>query len=137
MSRTYIPQALRRHVRQQANESCEYCLIPETAVPESHHIDHIIPEAQGGPTIEYNLALACSNCNLRKGDKVVGYSDEWKQGFMLFNPRAAVWKDHFTLLPNGIIRGLTITGEATIKVLELNSVFQVGRREILLLDGVL
>ena len=66
MSKTYIPAKLREEVIQRARSTCEYCLIPDFAVLFSHHVDHIIPEKQGGPTTSENLAYACQHCNVRK-----------------------------------------------------------------------
>ncbi len=33
------------------------------------HIDHILPIARGGKTIDNNLQLLCENCNQKKGAK--------------------------------------------------------------------
>jgi 5-methylcytosine-specific restriction endonuclease McrA len=34
------------------------------------HIDHIIPVAKGGLSIEKNLRVLCSKCNGKKGSKI-------------------------------------------------------------------
>ena len=31
------------------------------------HVDHIVPRAQGGKSVEENLATLCQDCNLGKG----------------------------------------------------------------------
>lgn len=63
MSKTYISVALRQLVRDLAQNTCEYCLIPEMAVLVPHEVDHVIAEKHGGQTTEDNLALACTLCN--------------------------------------------------------------------------
>ncbi len=35
------------------------------------HIDHIKPHAKGGPTTIKNGQVACPDCNLAKGDKII------------------------------------------------------------------
>ncbi len=72
MSKTYIPQALRELVAAQGHERCGYCLTQERVVGVPMEVEHIIPEALGGPTEEANLWLACSLCNKHKGDRVTG-----------------------------------------------------------------
>ena len=47
MSVTHVPADLRRLVRERAGFRCEYCLIPETDVFYSLHVDHIIAEKHG------------------------------------------------------------------------------------------
>jgi 5-methylcytosine-specific restriction endonuclease McrA len=34
-----------------------------------HHLDHVIPECQGGKSVADNITLACEPCNLSKGGK--------------------------------------------------------------------
>lgn len=34
------------------------------------HIDHVIPESRGGPTIVENLQVLCQKCNLKKGNRI-------------------------------------------------------------------
>lgn len=46
--------------------TCRYCGIDD--YPREWLIaEHVIPEAQGGPTTEENLVTACRSCNRRKG----------------------------------------------------------------------
>jgi hypothetical protein len=63
---------LRRLVRERAHFCCEYCLLPEAALPVRHHIDHIVARQHNGTTAEDNLALACYRCNGRKLSNLAG-----------------------------------------------------------------
>ena len=63
MSSAYIPKELRRRVFRQARHRCGYCLSSEDVMGLSMEIDHLIPQALGGPTVEQNLWLACSACS--------------------------------------------------------------------------
>lgn len=49
---------------------CAYC----GTVEGVFHIDHIIPVARGGTNSLDNLTVACSGCNLSKGDRLL---EEW------------------------------------------------------------
>ena len=70
MSKTYISVALRQLVRDRAQITCEYCLMPEIAVLVPHEVDHVIAEKHGGQTIADNLALACTLCNKYEGQRL-------------------------------------------------------------------
>jgi hypothetical protein len=74
MSRTHIPAADRRLVRQRAQGRCEYCLIHEDDVDLRHEVDHIIAEKHGGVTEPANLAYACFICNNNKGSDIASLS---------------------------------------------------------------
>lgn len=39
--------------------------------PERYHIDHVAPRSHGGTNHDWNLALTCGPCNLRKGTFIV------------------------------------------------------------------
>jgi hypothetical protein len=70
-----ISNALRDLVRNRAGNRCEYCLLPEAfLVP--HEPDHVIASQHGGPTSSENLALACFDCNRRKGPNISSV-DPW------------------------------------------------------------
>lgn len=57
---------------------CRYCEKPGRIVWKlarywpwfEHQIDHVIPEARGGPASVDNFVLACRSCNARKGARV-------------------------------------------------------------------
>jgi len=55
MSRTPVPVVLRRRVAAQAQHRCGYCLTPEELTGAAMEVEHIIPEALGGQTVEENL----------------------------------------------------------------------------------
>jgi HNH endonuclease len=55
---------LARLVRERAGSRCEYCLLPEAALPLPFQIDHITAEKHGGQTVDSNLALACPQISL-------------------------------------------------------------------------
>lgn len=52
MSRSYISKTLRDRVAMVSKYRCGYCLTQEKIVGALMEIDHIIPEAQGGQTVE-------------------------------------------------------------------------------------
>jgi len=59
MSVTRVPAALRELVAFQAGHRCGYCLTAEHVIGTPMEIDHLIPEAHGGLTVEENVWLAC------------------------------------------------------------------------------
>jgi hypothetical protein len=91
-----------------------------TAMPM--HIEHIIPLAVGGETVEDNLWLACPLCNGRKATKTESVDPETREVVALFNPRHQVWGEHFQWSSEGtIITGITPIGRATVMALYLNN----------------
>lgn len=65
MSKTRIPLNLRKRVIERDGYYCVYC--DEDLTNGEIHIDHVIPESQGGPTTFDNLQVTCRKCNLAKG----------------------------------------------------------------------
>jgi len=61
----YIPLNLRRAVIDRDGLHCVYC--DEDLTDKEIHLDHIIPESQGGPTTWANLQVTCRKCNTSKG----------------------------------------------------------------------
>jgi hypothetical protein len=92
-------------------------------------LDHLIPEAFGGATEEANLWLACSQCNLHKGDRISARDPVTNAWVPLFNPRYQRWHAHFrwTELGDEMV-GLTDTGRATVIALALNRPLLVQAR---------
>ena len=115
-----VPAPLRLAVRQRAQGRCEYCLIHEEDFLFAHEPDHIIATQHGGPTTEENLALACADCNRRKGPNLSSVDPDSNAIVRLFHPRRDRWAEHFALDGQRIV-GLTPAGRATVFLLQLNS----------------
>jgi hypothetical protein len=114
-----IPTSLRRLVIQRSSDRCEYCCISQIGQVATFHIDHVIPVVAGGETTPDNLALACVSCSLRKGARQEIEDVETGETVNIFNPRQQSWNKHFHW--DGVkVVGLTPTGRATIKALDLN-----------------
>lgn len=66
--RDLMTPSLRRKIMKRDNYTCRNC---KKYMPDGKgiHIDHIIPIAKGGKTIESNLQVLCQRCNLQKGAK--------------------------------------------------------------------
>lgn len=130
MSRTYIPEAMRQRIAETARYRCGYCQTLQVVVGYPLHIEHIIPEAVGGPSTEDNLWLACSVCNNYKGVQTQAIDPVTQTTVPLFNPRTQVWADHFVWSKTGTeVIGLTPTGRATVLALQLNNPFRIHSRE--------
>jgi 5-methylcytosine-specific restriction endonuclease McrA len=111
---------LRASVRQRARDRCEYCDLPQTALPIARfHVDHIVAEQHGGREVLSNLALCCARCNLNKGPNLSGVDQETGRIVNLFNPRTDRWEEHFEH-QSALIVGRTPTGRATVQVLKMN-----------------
>ena len=131
MSKAHISKALRQRVKEQAKRRCGYCLSQERITGQPLDVDHIIPEARGGPTEEENLWLMCGKCNQYKGDAVIAPDPLTGEHVPLFNPRAQVWSDHFAWSPEGDrIIGLTAIGRATVTLVKLNRVELINARRL-------
>ena len=126
---------LRRQVSSLANESCEYCRVPQSFDPLPFGMDHIRPQYHHGPAVAANLALACFNCNCFKGTNAAGYDPETDELTPLFNPRTDTWEQHFEW--NGPeLRGMTSIGRTTIDVLRINLPERVELRRLIRELGV-
>ena len=111
----------RAKVLLQARNRCGYCLTQAEVIGADLEIEHIIPEALGGATIEDNLWLACSYCNLYKGDRIAAVDPESGELALLFDPRRQDWQAHFMWRAAGdIVSGKTATGRAIVVALRLN-----------------
>lgn len=113
----------RRIVRERAQLRCEYCHADERWQFIRFTTDHIIPQSVGGSDEIDNLALACRNCNERRGNRSEGRVPATGQSVPIFNPRQGVWADHFAWDAATRLRivGRTVTGRATIELLDLNN----------------
>ena len=101
MSRTYVPTALRRLVRERAGVKCEYCGLPESVAFATHEVEHFVAEKHRGETVAENLALSCSFCNKHKGSDLTSIDPESGETVRLIHPRQDEWAEHFKLDDSG------------------------------------
>jgi len=87
VSRTRVPRELAERVASQAGHQCGYCRTQERIVGAAMEVDHIVPEAAGGPTEETNLWLACTPCNRHKSGRLDAIDAATGERTPLFNPR--------------------------------------------------
>ncbi len=120
---------LRDLVWRRAGECCEYCRLPQEAVPLTFHIEHIIARQHRGPTEANNLALACDRCNAYKGPNLSSIDPELGDAVPLFHPRTDSWDDHFMLNGSEIV-GTTPTGRATVELLNMNDPDRMELRDV-------
>ncbi len=57
-------------VADRAAHRCEYCHASELVFNFPFEVEHIVPFCKRGADAEFNLALACRSCNLRKGARI-------------------------------------------------------------------
>ncbi|MCY2992257.1 MAG: HNH endonuclease signature motif containing protein [Planctomycetota bacterium] len=87
MSQAYVAKWLRDRISAAARYRCGYCLSAERVVGARMEIDHLVPKALGGLTVEENLWLACSLCNDHKADRIAFVDSLTGDLVPLFNPR--------------------------------------------------
>ena len=129
----YISSALHKLVVDRAGNCCEYCELSQLGQEASFHIDHVLPVAAGGRTVENNLALACVSCSLRKAVRQTAVDPQTGQDEPIYNPRRQNWSDHFRW--DGVqLVGTTATARATISALRLNRpiILAIRAEEILI-----
>lgn len=127
----------RDFVRQRANGRCEYCGFPQDAAPYfTFHVEHIRARQHQGGDDPSNLALACPDCNAKKGPNLAAISPDSGRMVELFNPRRDRWEEHFTRVAGEII-GITETGRATVQLLDMNEEERVNIRARLRDEGLL
>ena len=118
----------RRIVRERANSRCEYCHADERWQFIRFTIDHVVPQSAGGDDEEDNLALACRNCNERRGNRIEAVDPQTRTRVLLFNPRRDEWATHFKWSSDGLrLIGTTVVGRMTIDLLDINDDRHSGR----------
>jgi len=96
-------------------------------------MDHVVPVIAGGSETVENLALACFHCNRRKSNKQDSIDPETGAATALFNPRLQLWLDHFIWSADGLlVIPLTVTGRATVALMELNRarILEIRRADV-------
>ena len=123
----------RKLVRNRADDRCEYCRLPQKAVDATFHVDHVIAR-QHIDDEEHDLsclALACDRCNLHKGTNISSVDPDTRRVVTLFNPRQDEWSEHFRF-EEAIVEGLTATGRATVRLLNMNAKHRIQIRKWLI-----
>jgi hypothetical protein len=121
-----VGKKLRQLVRQRAGFACEYCGVAESDSGAELTIDHFRPENKGGTGTDDNLVYCCYRCNEYKSD----YFSDSEEKPSVWNPRTSLYEEHFLEMEDGVLNGLTITGEFTIRLLRLNRPLLVAYRRI-------
>lgn len=100
------------------------------------HVDHILAKQHLDDISDdpESLAWACSECNYHKGPNLVSIDPETRQQADLFNPRHDEWATHFTTR-EGTIVGMTPTGRATSRLLNMNAPRLVRLRQEMIAQG--
>lgn len=112
-----------------AGYRCEYCHAPEAAFNFHFEVEHIIPIARQGDTLDENLALACHSCNLFKAACTSGVDPDTNEIVRIFDPRNDDWADHFIVIPSSEkIIGRSAVGRVTVVRLNINSEAQLAAR---------
>ena len=122
-------------VRRRASFRCEYCRLPQSVTEIPFHVEHIVARQHGGADEPTNLALACDRCNLHKGTNLSGIDPEAGCPVPLFHPRTDSWFDHFRF-NDARIEGVTGTGRATVRLLQMNALRRVQLRARFLAAGL-
>jgi len=82
----------------------------------------------------FNLACACDRCNAYKGPNLSSIDPADGSIVNLFHPRRDVWLEHFAIQDARIV-GLSPTGRATVRLLQMNSRRRVEIRRELIEEG--
>lgn len=124
-----VSEELSRTIRERAEGRCQYCLMHESFQGATFHIEHVIPQCEGGGSNPENLVLACPGCNLHKASRSTAIDPATDQHVRLFHPILQLWSEHFRC--SGYqIEGLTAVGRATVEALNLNHARRRRIREV-------
>ncbi len=121
-------QQLRQQVESHAGGCCEYCRMNQSLQGATFHIEHIMPQSQGGTDVLENLAWACPSCNLHKSDRTQAVDAETGVQVVLFHPRQHNWDEHF-LWDEYAMMGRTSIGRATTMALDMNHIRRLQIRQ--------
>jgi hypothetical protein len=126
---------LREFVRSRARGQCEYCLLPDNVHLLPFHVEHIVAKQHGGGNETSNLAWACDRCNAYNGPNLASVDPTTGSVVELFHPRTQTWNENFRM-QNGVIHGLSPSGRATVRLLQMNSRRRVDLRRDLYNRGI-
>jgi 5-methylcytosine-specific restriction endonuclease McrA len=101
MSAVHVGRRLRAQVLADAGGRCGYCRSSEEITGAPLEIEHVIPEALGGPTRRDHLWAACRQCNALKGDRIEAIDPAPGTLAPLSNPRREAWAEQFARIKGG------------------------------------
>lgn len=131
-----VPLSLRRQVMMRAGGQCEYCKNQEQFSTAPFSVEHILALSNRGSHALDNLAYACPACNAHKYTKQADMDPITRKSAPLFNPRNQIWGEHFVWDETRThILGLTPTGRATVRCLNMNRIESVNLRVVLVAFG--
>jgi HNH endonuclease len=137
MPRRYITISEQQAIIDRAQRRCEYCQCPMDYSSQSFVCEHITPVAKGGETFLENLALACGGCNSSKYTKQEAIDPSSSENAPLYHPRQEIWLEHFSWSTDRLeIIGITPTGRATVKALNLNRSGVKNIRKLLIMANL-
>ena len=129
MSKHYLTASLRERLLAADDQRCAYCHTTEANTGQPMTVDHIVPQAQGGPTAFDNLCFAYRRCNEFKGSVTTACDPLTGEIVPLFHPRTQMWSEHFAWDASGTRAiGLTAIGRATVVALNMNNAVIVDAR---------
>jgi hypothetical protein len=118
----------REFVFRRADGRCEYCQLSQSAAPFLRfHVEHIEARQHVVDDSLDNLALACPDCNRHKGPNVATIEAATRHLVRQFHPRLDAWGDHFEF-QGAVIVGRTSIGDATVRLLQMNTDERIGIR---------
>ena len=137
MPKPRLSLAGKQRLTERAGGKCEYCRSRLNFSPNPSSVEHILPISKGGDSAEDNLALSCQGCNNKKYTKTTAVDPESGKRVPLFHPRRDQWSEHFRWSDDSLlIIGITPTGRASIKSLDLNREGVINFRRLLVVFGV-
>jgi len=80
----FVTPSLKQKIYNRDGNTCQYCMSSTSRI---YIIEHVIPAALGGIAKEYNLVVACNDCNSKKGrsvwipenlERITAYHKEWR-----------------------------------------------------------
>jgi HNH endonuclease len=130
-----VSDTSRKTVFKRAFFLCEYCLIHQSNSYLPLQLEHILSQKHYVWHSLLNLASACYLCNRLKGSDIATILPPDFSLIRLYNPRNDVWLEHFEL-SGSLILPKTKIGQATVKVLKLNSDERVLERMLLIEENL-
>ena len=125
----------RNLVERRAQGACEYCLLPQDASILPHQVDHIIGRQHRGSDEIDNLCLCCIRCNLKNGPNIASVDSQTGLVVALYHPRRQSWLEQFIIAANGLLKGMTPEGRATVELFGMNDEDRVRLRVQLIRRG--